>query len=45
VIREYIKKQEPGSDESVALIRHPQVAQQNKGRVSDPNSRFERPNS
>jgi hypothetical protein len=29
----------------VALIGHLQVAQANWGRVSDPDSRFERPNS
>src|SRR5229473_7770000 len=45
-IREYIKKagtrgRPPGSNESVALISHLQVALQNWGRVSDPNSRFE----
>jgi hypothetical protein len=32
----------PGSNEPVALIGHLQVAQQNWGRVSDPNSPFER---
>ena len=37
--------QPPGSNESMALIGHLQVAQQNWGRVSDPNSRFERPTS
>jgi putative transposase len=40
VIREYIKRQEqedtPGANESAALIGHLQVAQLNRGRVSDP---------
>ena len=48
VIREYIRKQEagghpPGSTEPVALTGHLQVAQSLRGRVSDPNGRFERP--
>ena len=47
VIREYIKKQErggqtPGADESVALMSHLQVAHTIRGRVSGPDSRFER---
>src|ERR1700674_1800584 len=36
--------QPPASNESVALIGHLQVAKQMRGRVSDPSSRFERPN-
>jgi Transposase IS200 like len=47
VIREYIKKQEEEDKrleqmKSVALMSHLQVAHLNRGRVSDPDSRFDR---